>query len=295
MQLSPVVLFVYNRLWHARQTIEALQRNSLAKESELFIFSDAPKNKTAEDGVKQVRKYIKTIEGFKSVTIVERKQNFGLSRSIVCGITQVVNRFGRVIIVEDDVVTSPYFLRYMNDGLSFYENEEKVSSICGYMYPIKIKNYETFLFRVITVWGWATWKRGWDLLQSDASTLLRNLEESKLTKKFDVEGAYAYTRMLKRQIKGEVDSWCICWYASLFLKGKLSLYPFKSLAKNIGFDCSGTNCGFLNFYNTELYDNPITVNKIPIAEDEKVVKDIKRFFQLRRLRAVKELIRRMFR
>jgi len=161
--LAPIVLFVYNRPWHMRQTIEALQKNELAEVSELFIFSDGPKSEADKEKVLEVREYIKTIPGFKSVTLIKRERNIGLAQSIITGVTDVINRYGRIIVLEDDMVTSPYFLKFMNEALEFYKDAEKVVCVHGYIYPIEAKLPETFFLRGADCWGWATWKRGWDL------------------------------------------------------------------------------------------------------------------------------------
>ena len=136
MNLSPIVLFVYNRPAHTQRAIESLESNRLAEESELFIFSDAPQDDKVAEGVRAVRNYLKTIKGFKKVIINERDKNLGLSGNIIAGVTDIVTRYGKVIVLEDDLVVSRHFLDFMNDALLFYENEPKVISVCGYMYPI---------------------------------------------------------------------------------------------------------------------------------------------------------------
>ncbi|KKO18108.1 MAG: putative methyltransferase [Candidatus Brocadia fulgida] len=225
MELAPIALFVYNRPWHLRQTVESLNKNELAEFSELFVFSDGPKSEADKEKVLAVRKYIKTISGFKSVNIVEREQNLGLGNSIITGVTEIINRYGRIIVLEDDMISSPYFLRFMNEALEFYEDEERVASIHGYIYPLKTLLPETFFLRGADCWGWATWKRGWNLFETDGSKLLYELKKNNLLRKFDLNGTYPYTRMLKDQAKGKNHSWAIRWHASLFLKEKLTLYP----------------------------------------------------------------------
>ncbi|MFV9972448.1 MAG: hypothetical protein AB8V06_06085 [Francisella endosymbiont of Hyalomma asiaticum] len=141
-------------LWHTQQTIEALQKNKLAIDSELFIYSDAPKNENALEKVQVVRNYIKTIKGFRKVTIIKREKNWWLSDSIIDGVTKIVNQYGKIIVLEDDIVTSLYFLKFMNDALEFYKNEEKVWHINGWNYPIEIENFsDTFLWRVMNCWS----------------------------------------------------------------------------------------------------------------------------------------------
>ena len=194
MELAPIVLFTYNRPWHTRQTIAALQKNELADRSDLFIYSDGFKEDQAKIKVKEVRNYIHTIDGFKTVTIRERGENMGLADSVIDGVKAVVNECGRVVVLEDDIVTSPFFLRYMNDALKLYEHEEKVISIHGYIYPVSGKLPPTFFIRGADCWGWATWKRGWDLFEGDGQKLLNELEEKRLERLFDFNETYGYTQ-----------------------------------------------------------------------------------------------------
>ena len=153
---APIALFVYNRPGHTQQTVEALLKNELAMESDLFIFSDAAKSSEIEVKVNAVREFIKSISGFRSLTIIERESNLGLANSIIDGVTNLCNEYGQVIVLEDDLVTSPFFLKYMNDGLNYYRDEEQVISIHGYIYPFDAKLPETFFLRGADCWGWAT-------------------------------------------------------------------------------------------------------------------------------------------
>lgn len=277
MKLAPIILFVYNRPWHTRQTIEALQKNELAKESELFIYSDSAKDDTAEPKVRQVRDYIKTIEGFQKVTIVEREKNFGLAANITDGVTRIVNEYEEIIVLEDDLITNPYFLKYMNDGLEFYKDEEQVISIHGYVYPIEKKLPETFFLRGADCWGWGTWKRGWDLFEPDGTYLLSQLKKWKLLKRFDFDGALSYSRMLKNQIANRNDSWAVRWYASALLNNKLTLYPCKSLVSNIGLDSSGTHCSMTKVYDNVLANEPIQAGNVLLQEDEQAYQAFRHF------------------
>ena len=282
MNLSPILLFVYNRPDHTQKTLEALKLNKLASESELIIYSDAPKNESAVEGVLGVRKLIKNLIGFKKITIIEREKNWGLAPSVIDGVTRVVNEFGKVIVLEDDLVTNQYFLQFMNQGLLKYENEDQVISIHGFIYPIE-NLPPTFFIRGADCWGWATWKRGWDLFNPDGKSLLAELKSRNLRKNFDYNGAYAYTKMLRKQIAGEVSSWAVRWYASAFLKNKLTLYPGKSLVKNIGYD-DGTNCFGGDdepIFGTLAYDE-IKLKDIPITHDEISHAKITRFFKIQK-------------
>mgnify|MGYP000061752644 FL=1 len=260
--VAPITLFVYNRLSHTRQTVEALQKNELADCSDLSIFADGAKNQESISAVNDVREYIKTIGGFKSVNIIERDENFGLANSIIHGVTKLCNEYGRVIVVEDDLVTSPFFLRYMNEALDIYANESAVASIHGYWYTVDSEMPETFFLRGASCWGWATWSHAWNIFQEDGQQLLDELKNKKLTRSFDLDGAMAYTQMLEDQIKGKNNSWAIRWHASTFLANKLQLSPGRSLVHNIGFDGSGTHSGESDAFAVSLATKPITVKYV---------------------------------
>lgn len=279
MNLSPIILFVYNRPWHTQQTIKALQDNELAKESDLFIFADGPKTSAANGPSRAVREYIRTVTGFKSITINERETNLGLANSIVDGVTRLCKEYGRVIVLEDDLVVSPYFLNYMNQGLNLYAAEDEVISISGYMDPIKAKLPETFFLRGPDSWGWGTWKRGWDLFEPDGKKLLSEVRKGNLTREFDFNGAYAFTQMLEDQIQGKIDSWAIRWYASAFLKDKLTLFPGRSLVQNIGHDGSGTHCGKTDVFGVEVMNTPLSMKRVPIEENIAAQKAMERFMR----------------
>jgi len=252
MNLAPIVIFVYNRLDHTRQTVEALQKNELANESNLFIFSDAPKKLETAVAVCNVRKYLKTITGFRSVSIIERDRNLGLANSVIDGITQLCAEHGRVIVLEDDLVVSPVFLNYMNTALERYFNAPKVMQISGNMFPVSQPERlpETFFCRATTTWGWATWDRAWEKFEPNAQKLVSEIINRKMRKEFDMGGEHF--QMLLNQKNGAIDSWGIRWYASVFLAGGLCLHPSKSLVRNIGHDGSGVHCASSNLYETAL-------------------------------------------
>lgn len=259
---APILLFVYNRPEHVRRNIQALLKNELAAESELFIYSDAAKDETSQAAVKEVRAFIRSIQGFKKITITERAENWGLARSIIDGVTTQINRYGRVIVLEDDLVVAS-FLQFMNDALETYRDEERVGHIqaCDLLMTLSARY---FLIKWTGSWGWGTWDRAWKHFNADGKALLTELESRKLTYTFDFNGKYGYTRMLRRQIEGKNNSWAIRWNASLFLKGILSLNVGKSLVQNEGFDGSGTNCGGGGLYASELYMERLPVKKISL-------------------------------
>lgn len=280
MEIAPIALFAYNRLWHVQQTVEALQKNELAESSELFMFSDGPKSEADKEKVLAVRKYIKTISGFKSVNIIEREQNLGLANSIITGVTEIVNRYGRIIVLEDDMISSPYFLRFMNEALEFYADEEKVASIHGYIYPVKAQLPETFFLRGADCWGWATWKRGWDLFEHDGKKLYDEIKVKKLEKEFNFDGSFNFMQILKDHIDKKNDSWAIRWYASAFIKNKLTLYPGVSLVNNIGHDGSGIHSVPDGRLNVRLSNRPLKIGNILIQENSVAKKIIIDYFNL---------------
>ncbi len=264
---APIALFVYNRPWHTARTVEALSRNNLAEESDLIIFSDGVKNEKTKSQIDEVRAYIRGIKGFKSVKIFESEKNKGLAQSIIDGVSLVLTEYEEIIVLEDDLVTSVHFLDFMNQALTLYEREEKVISIHGYVYPVKESLPDTFFLRGSDCWGWATWKRGWALFQSDGTKLLNGLKQQRLLNEFDFENSYSYSKMLSDQIAGKNDSWAVRWYASSFLENRLTLYPGISFVRNIGHDSSGTHSGSVRDFDVSLNTEPVKLLKLPLWED----------------------------
>jgi hypothetical protein len=267
MKRSPVALFVYNRPWHTEQTIAALLKNEGAADTDLFIFSDGPRTPADAEKVEEVRAFGLSITGFQSTKLVASETNKGLARSIIGGVTTVLNEHPTVIVMEDDLVTSPFFLRYMNESLAMYEHNDEVASIHGYVYPVTSTLPETFFLRGADCWGWATWKRGWALFEADGKKLLDQLESSGQIHAFDMDGNYSYSTMLRKQIEGRNDSWAVRWHASAFLKHKLTLYPGTSLVNNIGLDSSGTHSGSTDEYQTNLIHRPVRLERLPLQEN----------------------------
>ena len=276
---APIALFTYNRPEHTRRTLEALKANSLAAKSDLIVYSDGPKHESAREKVAATRALLADISGFRSVTRVFRDTNMGLARSIIAGVSDVVERCGSVIVLEDDLVASPHFLKYMNDALSCYAAEEKVACIHGYNFPMADKLPETFFVRGGDCWGWATWKRAWKVFQPDGRISLSELKRRKLTRQFDHDDTYPFTRMLSDQIKGRNDSWAVRWHVSIFLAEKLTLYPGKTLVKNIGNDGEGTHCGDNSHFDGEPTAHEVVVGGITIRESETAFRAFSTFYK----------------
>ena len=286
MSYAPIALFTYNRAEHTKQAVESLLKNREAKDSDLFIFSDGPKNEKAKRGVEENRAYIKTLKdgnvngNFRSVTIIEREKNWGLANSLIAGITEIVNKYGRVIVVEDDLILSPYFLKFMNDALEKYKDDERVSTICSFTNPVKEELPETFFLRYFACWGWATWKRGWDLLEQDSRKLLWKLRNTWKVDEFNIDNSYNFYNMLYGQMLGEIDSWAIRYYASSFVNDKLMLYPGRSLCAQMGIDGSGTHAGSVNNMQVEMTTIPINIpDSIKVEEHKEAYEIYSHFYR----------------
>lgn len=279
MNLSPIVLFCYNRLDHLKKTVNALSQNNLAAESRLIIYSDAPRDIVDEPAVRSVRSFIRTIDGFLSVDIVEQKKNRRLAPMLIEELPKILEKYGKAIILEDDIVTSPYFLSFMNDGLERYADDGRVISIHGYMYPIKKKLPEVFCLKGADCWGWATWERGWRLFEEDAGFLLESLKKRGLLSRLDFFGAYNYSDVLAQHARGKPDGWDVRWYASALLHDKLTLYPGRSLVKNIGFDGTGMHCGRDLTFDVNLYSDSIDISNVPVEEDDEALMAVSDFLR----------------
>lgn len=233
-KLSPVAIFVYNRLSNTRQTIEALKQNDLAKSTDVFVFSDAPKNKNNVKKVADVRSYLKTVSGFKSFTIIERPENFYIEKNIISGVTEIVNKYGKIIVLEDDGVSHKGFLSFMNKALDFYETYDRVMHIATFTF-IKMPNSfnKTFFWRYSenSGGGWGTWKNRWDKFrwfQNEAEGLNLLTEEQKNI--IELDGAHKCLLNLQ----AHPIPWDICWYIAIIKNNGLAVNSPMPLIKNNG-------------------------------------------------------------
>jgi len=243
MGRTPIAYFAYNRPEHTLNSLESLAQNIGASDSELYIFCDAAKRPEHLDGVEIVRKIVRSRKWCKTVHIIENKKNMGCAQSVITGVTQISKEFGNVIVLEDDLILSPYFLEYMNDALRIYESDQQVIQISGHMFPIDFQAETDAIFLPFTTsWGWATWNRAWELFDPTMSGYGRIKANRNLRYKFNIDGSYPYFNILEAQVHNNIDSWAIRWYLSTFLANGLTLYPVKTLVENIGFDGSGTHC-----------------------------------------------------
>jgi hypothetical protein len=277
--------------------VEALLQNHQASSHDLIVFSDGARSAENQSSVELVRSFLASITGFNTITIHHRPYNFGLAKSIIEGVTQVLADHENIIVLEDDMVTSPYFLTFMNSGLAKYWDDERVISIHGYVYPVIQNLPEAFFLAGADCWGWATWRRGWQLFNSDGKSLLDELKQRNLTKSFDFNGSYGYTKMLEGQIKGSNDSWAIRWHATAFLADKLTLYPGRSLVHNIGNDRSGTHCDDDTIFDVKLSPTPIDLSAVEVVASDDGRSAFEAFFKKNRgslssklLRSVKRIM-----
>lgn len=280
--LAPIALFVYNRPDHMRRTLSYLQKNELAAESRLFIFSDGAKTDADEDKVAQIRQQAKQVTGFKSVKVIERKTNVGLANSIISGVTQLVNDYGKVIVFEDDLLSSPYTLQYFNEALDRYANQPEVMHIGAYMYDLKAANLpQTFFYRAATSWGWATWTRAWKNFEPNVDVLMQQFNKAKIHE-FSIEGTMNFWKQMLQFKAGKNNSWAIRWYASIFLKHGLTLNPSHSLIQNIGHDGTGVHSNNEDIYQVNISRQPVTQFPTVLQEHEQAYEAIKQFLKTRK-------------
>ncbi|MBB2144111.1 glycosyltransferase family 2 protein [Pedobacter sp. LMG 31464] len=237
MALAPIVLFVYNRLTNTQTLLNSLLRNSLAKDSILYVYSDGAKEDATDeqrDKITTVREFVKSKNWCKEVHLIEAEKNLGCGPSIIKGVTEVINKHGKMIVIEDDLNLSPFFLNYINDALDLYEDEPKVSSIgscnffaCGDKFP------STFFIQYPDCLGWATWANRWSSFEPDADKLLKELREKNLIEKFNGHGAFKMEELLIAQANNQVSAWDVQWTATCILNDWFTLYPNPAVTQHL--------------------------------------------------------------
>lgn len=274
MELAPIVLFVYNRPWHTRRTLESLAKNELANQSRLYIYADGPKPAATEqerNKIAEVRNLLQEKEWCKEVRIIEQKQNKGLANSIIEGVTEVITKHEKVIVLEDDLITAAGFLKFMNESLSMFSNRN-LAGVTGWSFEIKNQE-KAYLSRIGACWGWGTWKDVWLNINFDTLELINKIEELKLKTEFNADDHYPYFDMLVDQLNGKIDSWAIRFYAHYFIQQKLFLLPPKSLVLNIGKDGSGAHEQISKVADPNFDPNGrFTVDKDLSIDDDSVVR-----------------------
>lgn len=285
-ELSPICLFTYNRLYETKKTIEALKKNNLAKDSILYVFSDGPKKESDLKDILRVRNYIENIDGFKKIILYKSKKNKGLVNSIIPGITKIINKHKKIIVLEDDIITSKKFLKFMNEALKFYKNDKKIKTISGFSLDINCKESIYFQTRPFP-WGWGTWVDRWNSKIFDKKKIAADINENRL-KLFKKKCGSDMKKMLIDSLKGKDDSWDIRWMYNHFREKKYTIYPNKSLTINIGFNNRGThcnegiNCYKCKFDNTNQKNYILTEFRKPnVKERIKFLKYFKKSYRLK--------------
>jgi hypothetical protein len=256
--LAPIVIFTYNRRETIEKLINSLLKNKESKNSNLYIFQDNHKNIYDKHRVEDVKNYIRHINGFKKKKIYYRSINFGLSKNIIEGIKLVFSKHNKAIFLEDDLIVSDQFLKFMNKCLNFYYKKKKIWHISGWNYDINIKNnkYDAFIIRNTNSWGWATWKDRWKYFSKDPEKIFKTWKSNDIAK-FNLDNVYDFFLQIKKNYLKILDTWGIFWYATVFVNKGLCIYPKKSLVKNIGFGEFATNTKVKQFF----FDNTIDYKK----------------------------------
>jgi hypothetical protein len=260
---APIALFAFRRPNHLHRTVQSLLSNSLASQSDLYVFCDGPRTTSDAILVNEVRGYAKGIRGFRSLTVIEQSENLGLATSIYNGVSKLCDEYGKVIVVEDDLFLNREFLAFLNQGISLYSKNPKVYQISGYMYPLTHSNRlicDSFFLPVVSCWGWATWSSAWQDFNLGKPTCSEFLATRESRRRFNLDGAYNYYQLLVDQKKGRAKSWGVLWYEHVFSKDGVVLYPRHSLVTNVGCDGSGVNGlghSFLQLPEAEVASNPM--------------------------------------
>lgn len=298
--LSPIILFVYARPDHTRKTVEALQRNELASESELIIYSDAPKKSVNVPGVRKVRNYINNISGFRNIHIIERSTNFGLANSIITGVSDVINRYKQVIILEDDIITDHRFLTFMNECLDFYREDLRIGSVTGYSLPIKLPldyPWSVYLTHRHSSWGWGTYDRVWKGIDWDVNDYNSFFLDHSARCSFNVAGP-DMAAMLDSQMAGKIDSWSIRFDYNCFRRNLLSLASVNNLVRNIGFDGSGVHCGednrCLEGLLTEANEDKPLMFPMHPELDQRIVTETRKLFTISLMTRIKQRLKSFY-
>jgi hypothetical protein len=240
--LAPVAIFAYRRPHHLRRCLASLQLCPEFASSPVFVFADGPRNDADRPDALETRETARNMLGARA-QYKFKEANRGLAASIIAGVSELVSRYGRAIVVEDDLEVAPAFLTYQNAALERYSTESKVLQVCAYMYDVdEFRQRESALFLPLTTtWGWGTWARAWSQFDPAASGWERLRRDRALRRRFNLEGSYDYTSLLDAQMTGRANSWGIRWYWSVFQRDGLVVYPPRSLVRNTGFDGTGTH------------------------------------------------------
>lgn len=277
--LAPVCLFVWKRYDHLVRTLSALKSNYLARETELYVCSNAAISEEEKDSVEKIRSYVSAFEGMKKTTLICNEINKGISENLIKNVTKILKIYGKIIVLEDDMITSPNFLDFMNQALNFYQGFDNIQQIAGYCIPFDIKStYDTYFIPRSCSWSWATWKDKWDRINwtPDKSQLL-----SVDWKRFCSAGEDMKV-MLKALANGTLNTWDITSDYSIYMNHMLTVFPTKSFIFNIGMDGTGEHCPKTDRYNSELVqpDKREFVFDKEVAVNPKILRLYSKFYKL---------------
>ncbi len=283
-ECAPIALFVYKRPKALEAVLEALEKNALFKHTQIYVFCDGPRAEESSEVLEDIfasRNILEDWQACADLTIIENSENLGLYNQIPRGISHVLDRHNRVIVLEDDILVSPFFLDYMNDALTLYSETDEVMQVSGFMFDVDITLPETFFYNVNSCWGWGTWKRAWQHYVNDPTNLLKQLTKIENFSPYDFNGGQNncfYDQLVKNHL-GDLKSWAVKWHTSMYLRGGYCLHPRKTLVKNIGFNTEGTNClGADSRYEADFAGRRISVEKIPVEKCDKAYEEVSAVF-----------------
>ena len=263
--LAPIIVFAYNRPTHMLRTLDALAKNTLADQSVLYIYCDGAKQNATEEQiakVKAARQVAHAATGFKELHVIERPENIGLGTSVINGVTEIINKYGKVIVLEDDLETSPYFLSYMNQCLEHYEARKSVFSITGLSRPHPERFYPTDYPYDVYVslkhhpWSWATWADRWNQVDWSARTYDEIASNPQMLAAFKRMGEDEWEE-LTMQVKGSKQIWSARFALAHFVNHAVSIAPIKPYVRNIGAGADSTNCKTENLGRWEIAESDL--------------------------------------
>ena len=263
--LAPIALFTYNRINTLEECINSLKKNDLAKQSTLYIFSDGPKDISQKKNVEKVRIFVKKIKGFKKKIVIIKKKNIGLAKNIIYGVSKILKKNNNIIVLEDDILVTKNFLRFMNSALNNYEKNKKVWHISGWNYNISCNSkFDAYFTRGMNCWGWATWNNRWKYFQKNPEKIINEWTNKDILK-FNFNGSYNFFSQIERTLSNEPNTWAVFWYAKIFQNNGLCLNPKKTLTKNIGIGKFSTNTKSVdNIFKSSYCDENFLPKKLPI-------------------------------
>ena len=257
MALAPIIFFVFNRPHHTQRALASLAKAALASESDLYIVCDGPRTEQDLPLIQQTRDVVDRAQGFKSVNVIKSEVNRGLANSVIGGVTGIITGSRRAIVVEDDLVVSPYFLKFLNEGLERYQDEARVFSVSAYHHPpslVPIPNdysYDAYANPRNSSWGWATWADRWDRVDWEVRNYRSFIDDPLKVAEFN-RGGEDLTPMLRMQMTGDIDSWSIRFSYAHYQHRAVSMVATRSYVENIGLDGSGTHSSATDDYHNDL-------------------------------------------